>query len=140
MSVYTFKVSRRFLTIITFILLAAVVDRSGAFVGKRTSVGTTKHSSLSQPRADRRKTPNDDDDDDTSFLDKAFFYPSKVREDSPLRGFANLVENDYETAEILYAGSFFVVLLVITQELLRMQMFGDSYVPFLQGGGKGALF
>jgi hypothetical protein len=135
MSVYTLKVPCRFL-IITFIILAAVVDCSSAFLVKRTVVAA-RHSSLAQPRADRQ-TPDDDKID--TFLDKAFFEPSKVQEDSPLRGFANLVENDYETAEILFAGSFFVVLLVITQELLRMQLYGDSYVPFLHGGGKGTLF
>ena len=133
MSVYTLIVPCRFL-IITFIILAAV-DCSSAFLAKRTVVA--KHSSLVQPRADRQ---NPDDDKIDTFLDKAFFDPSKVQEDSTLRGFANLVENDYETAEILFAGSFFVVLLVITQELLRMQLYGDSYVPFLHGVGKGSLF
>ena len=61
-------------------------------------------------------------------------------EKGPIGWFANLVKEDYEFAETLYAGSFFFVLLIITQELLRMQMYGDNYVPFTSGGATGKLF
>jgi hypothetical protein len=80
------------------------------------------------------------------FLDKPFFDPDDYDENdaasSPLGWFANLVKSDYELAETLYVGAIFVVLLIVSQELLRMQMGGENYVPFLRGGGSagGKLF
>ena len=85
------------------------------------------------------------------FLDRQFFDPDKVIEDnndddttssSPafIRWFANLVKNDYETAEALYAGTFFVFLVILTQEALRWQLYGDNYVPFASGRSVGSLF
>lgn len=76
-------------------------------------------------------------------LDQSFFDPDKVTEDdpAPLRWFADLVKNDYATAETLFAGLVFVVLVVVSQELLRVQMFGlDGYVPFQAGVKPGQLF
>lgn len=82
-----------------------------------------------------------DDDDEKSFLDKQFFVPSKVEEGSPLKWFANLVEQDYETAEALFACTIITVLVVISQELLRMQINPGAYVPFVPTGvGAGKLF
>lgn len=93
------------------------------------------------PRANQESPTEDDESQINKFLDTPFFDPSQINNDSPLKGFANLVENDYETAEVLFAGSFFVVLVIITQELLRMQLYGDSYVPLMHGGGgRGNLF
>lgn len=73
------------------------------------------------------------------FLDKEFFNPKDVPEGSPLRWFADLVENDYATAEALYASFFIAGMVLITQELVRMQLYGDQYIPF-QKVGSGTLF
>lgn len=53
------------------------------------------------------------------------------------RWFATLVQNDYETAEALYAAGFISIMVILTQELLRYVMFGDAYVPFQRGGTGG---
>ena len=95
---------------------------------------------------------NDDNDGDwlqqvDDFLDKPFFDPddqvAKDEEEGEGGGvkswFAQLVINDYATAEALYAGLFFSVLLLATQEALRYYMYGVDYVPFTRGGG-GKLF
>lgn len=72
-----------------------------------------------------------------SFLDTPFFDP-KSKDNGPLlKWFADLVESDYELAEALYAGLLFVILVIGAQELLRMQMYGDAYVPFKQGVSSG---
>lgn len=76
------------------------------------------------------------------FLDKPFFDPEDYDEndDSFLGRFASLVRNDYETAEFLYVGVVFIFLVILTQEVLRMQLYGDGYIPFSSGGGSGKLF
>jgi hypothetical protein len=50
------------------------------------------------------------------------------------------VLGDYEFAEALLTGIFFVVLIIITQEALRMQVNGANYVPFTKGSIPGSLF
>lgn len=94
---------------------------------------------------------NDDNDADwlqrvDDFLDKPFFDPDDEAAKEVEEGeggikswFANLVLNDYATAEALYAGLFFSILLLATQEALRYYMYGADYVPFTRGGG-GKLF
>jgi len=100
------------------------------------------HRDFSTISSSRHSKKNDDDWVNT-ILDEPFFDPDEFDEsdDSPLGIFANLVRNDYQLAETLYAGLIFVILIVFSQELLRMQLYGDAYVPFKAGGGgKGALF
>jgi hypothetical protein len=75
-----------------------------------------------------------------SFLDQEFFNPSRVNENSPFKWFANLVERDYETAEALYASIIIVMLVIVSQELLRMQINGlHHYVPFTRGAASSAI-
>jgi hypothetical protein len=85
---------------------------------------------------------NEDNTDLDDFLDKPFFDPDAVKDDDPaaIRWFANLVKNDYATAEALYSGVLLLVLVVLSQELLRMQLYGDGYVPFQAGVKPGQLF
>jgi hypothetical protein len=85
---------------------------------------------------------NKDSNDLDDFLDKPFFDPDAVKDDdhAAVRWFANLVKNDYATAEALYSGVMFLVLVVLSQELLRMQLYGDRYVPFQAGVRPGQLF
>jgi hypothetical protein len=86
------------------------------------------------------------------FLDRPFFDPDKVldnqtkeirerpeRSINPLVWFANLVKNDYQTAEALYAAGFISIMVVIAQELLRIVKYGDAYHPFLNVSS-GSLF
>jgi hypothetical protein len=71
------------------------------------------------------------------FLDRPFFNPDDYNDSDDdnalLAKFARLVKTDYELAEMLYVGILFVILIVGTQEALRMQLHGDSYVPFAGG-------
>jgi hypothetical protein len=56
---------------------------------------------------------------------------------------ATFIKSDYELAETIYVGIIFVVLVIISQELLRMQIYGDQYAPFKSIGGlarNGKLF
>lgn len=81
-----------------------------------------------------------------AFLDKPFFDVEAARQEdegdetSSLKSrFARLVIEDYATAEAIYVGLFFSILLLATQEALRYYMYGVDYVPFSRGGG-GNLF
>lgn len=78
---------------------------------------------------------NNSDEKEEDFLDRQFFDPSTVKEGSPLKWFANMVENDYETAEALFASFIIAILVFASQELLRFQIYGDQYVPFKKLGG-----
>jgi len=117
---------------------------------------SSNNSSSNNSNSNSNNAKNDSDNDTPAsldeFLDRPLFDPDSILDETgePLKEnanpisvwFARLVRNDYELAETLYAGIFFVVLLVITQEVLRMQMYGDNYVPFVAGGAKmtGKLF
>jgi hypothetical protein len=87
-----------------------------------------------------------------SFLDQPLFDPDKMLADqtdevkenpesssNPLVWFANLVKNDYETAEALYAAGIISFMVVLSQELLRMAKYGDAYQPF-SSVSHGSLF
>ncbi|CAJ1959371.1 unnamed protein product [Cylindrotheca closterium] len=91
---------------------------------------------------------NEDEESDESIgeslntlLDKQFFDPEKYDENDtgPLAWFANFVKRDYEFAETVYVGVYLTVLVIITQEVLRMQLYGDKYMPFARIGN-GNLF
>ena len=77
------------------------------------------------------------EDQVNTFLDTEFFNPEQVPESSPLKWFADLVQNDYATAEALYASFFIAAMVLITQELVRMQLYGDQYLPFQKMSGAG---
>ena len=124
------KLCKANVTLTFLIIICSIANNvNDAFLERR--------SRLRPPSLVRPRGVNQNDDDESrldKFLDTPFFDPSEIGEDSPLSRFANLVETDYETAETLFAGSFFVVLVIISQELLRMQLHGDAYVPFMNGG------
>ena len=114
-----------------------------------TSDGRDGATNTIQSKNQKKKEGNGDSNNSSGsksldeLLDQSFFDPDKVAEDdpAPLRWFADLVKNDYATAETLFAGFIFVVLVVVSQELLRVQMFGlDGYVPFQAGVKPGQLF
>jgi len=105
------------------------------------NLGTTKINDesklLQRPQQKTEKKSWDE------MLDQQFFDPSKVTENDslPVRWFAKLVKNDYNVAETIFAGTFIFVLVVVSQELLRMQLYGmDGYVPFQGGVRPGQLF
>jgi hypothetical protein len=101
-----------------------------------------------QIRADPKETtttatPPEPFDLDT-FLDTPFFDPDQIANDetSPpiLRKFAQFVQNDYPTAEAILTGIFLAMLILVGQELVRMQIYGENYVPFTKGVQPGSLF
>jgi len=141
-----------------YILIAFLVfTRSSSFTTKALT-----QFSIHQPLYHSKSLPlfqtngNNDNDQDKSFaekidslLDKQFFDPDEIIQteeekgddgnSNPLLWFANLVKNDYETAEALFAAGFISILVILTQELLRMVKYGDAYIPFAKIGS-GTLF
>ena len=91
------------------------------------------------------KDPNNNNEDSNKpldeklddFLDAPLFDPDAPSNDN--NWFANLVKNDYESAEALYAGAIIIFGVVVSQELLRLVKYGDAYVPFSSASG-GQLF
>lgn len=86
-------------------------------------------------RTSNSKTPGEDADEDANeslgfldrfdkFLDTPYFNPNSYEDDdnSFLGKFANLAKSDYEAFEAVFVGCFFLVLIVIAQDLLRAQM------------------
>lgn len=123
---------------------------------------------LSKFDKDTNEDENDKDDDThqksindavNSFLDTQFFNPDDIilKSESTQNGldsddevgnnnnnpvllwFAKLVKDDYQTAEAFYAAGFISILVIFTQEMLRMVKYGDAYVPFTKIGS-GSLF
>lgn len=91
-------------------------------------------------------TTNNDDDNNNqnenesvgsqinTFLDTPLFDPDA--ESNQDNWFANLVKNDYDSAEALYVGIIGIVGVIVSQEMLRVVKYGaDNYVPFGHGGG-----
>ena len=73
------------------------------------------------------------------FLDQQIFDPENPSNEN--NWFANLIKNDYDSAEALYVGSFLIIMVILSQELLRMVKYGGGYIPFVGGsGGGGKLF
>jgi hypothetical protein len=80
-----------------------------------------------------------------NFLDTPFYNPDTVLDDESsstfAKRFANFVKNDYYTAEGLFVGLFFVILVIVSQEILRIQLNGfENYVPFSKGTPFGRMF
>mmetsp|Transcript_9239 Transcript_9239/g.17394 ORF Transcript_9239/g.17394 Transcript_9239/m.17394 type:complete len:184 (+) Transcript_9239:71-622(+) len=91
-----------------------------------------------------------------AFLDRPFFDPDQILDNqnknsrdgssdvrsswNPLVWFANLVKNDYQTAEALYTAGFISIMVILAQELLRMVRYGDAYHPFQNISSGGSLF
>lgn len=84
--------------------------------------------------------PNNEEDENGktdmgSLLDTPIFDPEKSNS-----WFADLVKNDYNTAEALYGGLIIAMGVVLSQEALRFVKYGASgYIPF-HGSGGGHLF
>jgi hypothetical protein len=79
-----------------------------------------------------------------TFLDTPFFDPVAVSDDQSsnplLRRLALFIQNDYNKAEMVLSCAFLCVMIVVSQELVRFQIHGDNYVPFVGGGHGGGLF
>ena len=99
-----------------------------------------------------RSFSHNDNDDYGDWLDRPFFVPedhidsdnNKASSSQPfLQWFAKLVQEDYNTAEALFASSFITLMVILTKEVLRMQLYGEQYIPFTThgvAGGGGNLF
>jgi hypothetical protein len=99
-------------------------------------------------RDDDNDEYNDDDYDDVenmtnldqkidNLLDKPFFDPYAPSNDN--NWFANLVRNDYESAEALYAGVIVILGVVISQQLLRIVKYGGGDINSIFHNGNGHL-
>ena len=85
--------------------------------------------------------PNNDDDENNNldaFLDKQLFDPNAPSNDD--NWFANLVRNDYDSAEALYVGAIGLFGVILSQELLRIVKYGSAYTPFGSPGSGHYLF
>ena len=137
---------------ITFIFIALTLRGVDAFshtkllsIGTRAPVGP--HVNLVPRSGTSLKAQNDenkDSDQDKNiaerideFLDRPFINLEDDENES--NWFANLIKNDYDLAEALFTSGFLTAMVILSQELLRMQMYGDNYIPFHSGGG-GKLF
>ena len=110
-----------------------------------TSVTTTA-------AASNRNHSKKSDEDNTNtefdwdaFLDTPFFDPNLILNDpnsNPLlKRFASWVQDDYEAVEVIVTATLFLCLIVVAQELLRIQIYGlETYVPFTKGILPGNLF
>lgn len=137
-----------------FAIAAAKHPSSSTFVvpSKRISLC---NDCWNRPRSSKRQLvcaamtidPNDTEDgendsaDDISveqkidiLLDTPFFDPYAPSNDD--NWFANLVKNDYNSAEALYAGAVVIFGVIVSQELLRMVKCGGLYASFNPGDGK----
>lgn len=82
---------------------------------------------------DEHEKTNAPDDDLDDWLDKPFFDPMAFEDndDSTWQArLANFVKSDYDLFEFVYAGTFLIFMLIVSQELFRMQLYGADYVPF----------
>ena len=104
------------------------------------------HVTPSSRRCRKQYLKTDNDDDNNKFLDRddrADELDIETLLDTPIFDpeksngwFADLVRNDYNTAEALYAGLIIAAGVIASQEALRFVMYGSGYVPFHGGGGK----
>jgi hypothetical protein len=137
--------------------LASNLWRLRAMNDDNNNNGTTNHvvdgrtavqNSTTVTAATRVTTANDPSDtfDWDTFLDTPFFDPATILQNPDqyhpiLQQIALWVQNDYEFVEAIVTGIFFIILIVITQELLRIQIYGfENYVPFTKGVNPGSLF
>ena len=102
---------------------------------------TTVRQEVSEYNIGNTKTEFDWD----TFLDTPFFDPNIILKDpnsnSLLKRFASWVQEDYETVEIIATATLFIFLIVVSQELLRVQIYGfENYIPFTKGILPGSLF
>ena len=95
--------------------------------------------------ANNNKTTKKTEFDWDTFLDTPFFDPNMILNDpnsnTVLKQLASWVQEDYETVEVIVTATLFIFLIVVTQELLRIQIYGiENYVPFTKGIRPGSLF
>jgi hypothetical protein len=126
------------------LLLILFLSPARSFAARYATAASARSAALSPQDTlvlfqSRNFNENDEESEFDKMLDRQFFEPNEVGEESPFKWFADLVENDYDTAESLYAGGFLVFMVIVSQELFRMQIHGSSYVPFHSGGGAGGL-
>lgn len=62
-----------------------------------------------------------------SFLEQAIFDPEDPSNEN--NWFANLVKNDYYTAEALYAGVIVIIGVIVAQDMLRIVKYGGDSAP-----------
>ena len=116
-------------------------DRTSMLPNVTTSIKTT----TTTTNNNNKNRIDDTEFDWDTFLDTPFFDPHRILQDpnsdERWKRFATWVQEDYETVEVIFTATLFIVLIVVTQELLRIQIYGlEHYVPFGQGTRPGSLF
>ena len=122
-------------TMMRLVVLCHLLVGGSAFLGIQRIRGRLHRDVLnlamaSDPNNNRNSGDDDESNNVDAFLDKQIFDPNESD-----NWFANLVKNDYDSAEALYVGAIGIFGIVLSQELLRMVKYGSSYTPFGSGGG-----
>jgi hypothetical protein len=109
-----------------------IVDRDISTENAITNTSPWSSLSSSLPSSTYNKNEKKKNQQLLSFqewLDSSYFDPDAVSFDDDdsrhppiVQWFAKLVQNDYETAEALFASAFIAILVIITQELVRFYM------------------
>mmetsp|Transcript_33615 Transcript_33615/g.38942 ORF Transcript_33615/g.38942 Transcript_33615/m.38942 type:complete len:151 (-) Transcript_33615:192-644(-) len=70
------------------------------------------------------------------FLDSPMFdLDAMERKEGTMESqFATFVKNNYNKVEVVLGGIFIAFMVVVSMEILRMQMYGANYIPFTAGG------
>mmetsp|Transcript_27032 Transcript_27032/g.58168 ORF Transcript_27032/g.58168 Transcript_27032/m.58168 type:complete len:175 (-) Transcript_27032:379-903(-) len=113
--------------------------------GRKHAGAALSPAMATDPNNNNGNETNDKDNDNNnesmdekidSFLDTPFFDPNAPSNDN--NWFANLVKDDYESAEALYAGVVVIFGVIVSQDLLRIVKYGG--LSSGGGGGGGNLF
>lgn len=120
-----------------------LVDREQSNMGEFES--SRKVSSEDDLMSETETKPNEEDPFDwNTMLDRPFFDPNSVIENQSsnpiMRRLALFVQDDYEKAEVILSGAFICFMIVVSQELVRFQIHGSNYVPFVGGGSPASPF
>ena len=120
-------------------------DRTSMLPNVTTSIKMITTNNNKNNNNNNKNRIDDTEFDWDTFLDTPFFDPHRILQDpnsdERWKRFATWVQEDYETVEVIFTATLFIVLIVVTQELLRIQIYGlEHYVPFGQGTRPGSLF
>lgn len=137
--------SSSFCILAIFLQLSAIyTETSAAYVPSRVGdrypifMANSSDNENEKPKKNQNGRNEDIENRINKFLEEKIFDPNS--ESNQDNWFANLVKNDYDSAEALYVGALMIVGVIVSQELLRLVKYGDSYIPLGGYGGGGNLF
>ena len=103
--------------------------KDGVRIATTTTIMTTIDPNNGDEDRDETDTNPIVENDSTrySFLEQAIFDPEDPSNEN--NWFANLVKNDYYTAEALYAGVIVIIGVIVAQDMLRIVKYGGDSAP-----------